>query len=402
MIAQFNIRKNPKKAAMYFVILLGSVSLFGDMTYESARSINGQYLEYLKAKASVIGWVAGLGELLGYALRLLSGYITDKTKKYWLIAGLGYALNLLSVPLLALAGYWQIAAILIMTERIGKALRAPARDAMLSFGSQRMGYGWGFGLHEAMDQIGAVSGPILLSLGVLARDHDNYKDAYTWLLVPALISLTLLFLAYLLFPSPENLEVKSLELKTKGFSKTFWIYIIAISLVGMGFSDFPLIAFHLKAHSLMQESQIPLLYALAMFIDAISALVFGKLFDKLGLWVVGIGVAISFLFVPLVFSENQTFVWIGMVLWGIGFGAQDSVMRAAIATFIAGDQRAKAYGLFNAIFGLSWFAGSVLMGYLYEWNLLALIWFSIITQVSGMVMILFFINKKNNNQIILN
>ena len=122
------INNNASKVnALKFIVLLGIVSLFADITYEGARSINGPYLALLGASATTVGIVAGFGELIGYSLRLVSGYISDKTGKYWAITLFGYTLNMLAVPALALAGRWEIAAVLMIMERIGKAIRTPAR-----------------------------------------------------------------------------------------------------------------------------------------------------------------------------------------------------------------------------------------------------------------------------------
>lgn len=155
-----------KPTALKFIVLLGVVSLFADATYEGARSINGPYLALLGASATTVGFVAGLGELIGYSLRLVSGYMSDRIGRYWAITLFGYTLNMLAVPALALAGRWEIAAMLMIAERIGKAIRTPARDAMLSHATREIGRGKGFGLHEALDQIGAVLGPLTVA-GVL-------------------------------------------------------------------------------------------------------------------------------------------------------------------------------------------------------------------------------------------
>ncbi|MEK7699337.1 MAG: MFS transporter, partial [Planctomycetota bacterium] len=143
---------NSRSNALRFIVLLGIVSLFADMTYEGARSINGPYLAVLGASATTVGIIAGLGELIGHSLRLVSGYITDRIGRYWAITLFGYAINMIAVPAIALAGRWEIAAILMVTERIGKAIRTPARDAMLSHATREIGRGKGFGLHEALDQ----------------------------------------------------------------------------------------------------------------------------------------------------------------------------------------------------------------------------------------------------------
>ena len=194
----------PGASALKFVVLLGVVSLFADMTYEGARSITGPFLALLGASGTAVGLIAGLGELIGYSLRLASGYLADRTGRYWAITLVGYGLNMLAVPLLALAGRWEVAAALIICERMGKAIRTPARDAMLSHATHRVGHGWGFGLHEALDQAGAVVGPLAVA-GVLVAG-GGYQAAFAMLLVPAAITLGLLLLARWLNPRPRDLE----------------------------------------------------------------------------------------------------------------------------------------------------------------------------------------------------
>jgi predicted MFS family arabinose efflux permease len=269
-----------KPSAMKFVVLIGVVSLFSDCTYEGARSITGPFLAILGASATVVGVVAGFGELIGYALRLASGYFADKTRQYWTIVFVGYAMNLLAVPLLALAGHWEIAAILMVMERMGKAVRTPARDVMLSCASDQIGRGWGFGLHEALDQIGAVMGPLVVTAVFYFK--GSYQHGFALLLVPALIALSVLFAAYKLYPNPHDLESASVKIQSKGFPRAFWLYIIAIGCVAAGYADFPLVAFHFKKVASVPDSWIPVFYAVAMGVDALAALLFGRLFDRVG------------------------------------------------------------------------------------------------------------------------
>ena len=180
-----------KQAALKFVVLLGLVSLFCDFTHEGARSIIGPYLAILGASASVVGVVAGFGELVGNALRLASGYLSDKTGKYWTIMFLGYSLNVAVVPLLALAGSWEMASFLMIVERAARALRTPARDTLVSHAARKIGIGWGFGLHEAMDTTGAILGP--LSVAAILYCKGSYQSAFFALLIPAILTMIALF-----------------------------------------------------------------------------------------------------------------------------------------------------------------------------------------------------------------
>jgi len=374
------------QTALRFVVLLGIVSLMADMTYEGARSITGPYLLLLGASATTVGIVAGFGELIGYGLRLVSGYISDRTGRYWLLTLLGYAVNLLAVPLLALSGYWQSAAVLIVVERMGKALRTPARDAMLSHATSRLGHGWGFGLHEAMDQIGAVLGPLVVAAVLFL--HDGYRTGFAVLLVPALIALGVLLAARLLYPQPADLEIATPVMTTSALPRIFWIYLVAVALIAAGYADFPLIAFHFQKTRVIPEAWIPTFYALAMGVDAIAALVFGRLFDRIGIYTLAAASLLSCLFAPLVFLGGFWPALAGMALWGIGMGAQESIMRATVATLAPPERRGTAYGVFNSCYGFSWFLGSTLMGVLYDTSLPALILFSAGMQLAAVPLLL--------------
>ena len=370
-----------KGSAIKFVVLLGIVSLFADMTYEGARSISGQYLAILGASGFVVGIVAGLGELIGYGFRLVSGYISDKSGKYWLITFIGYAINLLAVPLLALAGNWPIAASLMILERFGKAIRNPSRDAMLSYATHETGRGWGFGLHEAMDQIGAIIGPIIVSCVLYYQ--GTYQMSFGILLIPAICALSVLACARMLYPCPQDLEVENPSLKTEGFSKKYWLYIAALCCVAAGYVDFPLIAFHFKKESVMSDAWMPIIFSISMGAAGIAALIFGRLYDTKGFSVLIFVTGLASFFAPLVFMDDFYFVLLGMILWGIGLGTQESIMRAVVANLVQMNKRGTAYGILNIWFGVFWFLGSALMGFLYDVSLFSLIIFSMGIQLAA-------------------
>lgn len=372
-----------------FIILLGLVSLFADMTYEGARGITGPFLLMLGASATMVGFASGLGELSGYIIRLFSGYIADKTRRYWFITFTGYIMNLVVVPLLALAFSWQLAILLIILERIGKGFRTPARDVMLSYATSQVGHGWGFGIHEALDQIGAILGPLMVFLVLYFK--GGYRTGFIFLGVPAVFAILTLTVAYFLFPSPQKLEVGRAE-PLRSPSLVFWLYLGVVCLIGAGYADFPLIGYHFKNVMLFSDFMIPVLYALAMLVDALSALLFGKFFDYYGFRVMIVSVILSSLFAPLAFLGGVLVAVFGVILWGVGMGAQESIMRAAIARIIPSDKRGSAYGIFNLLFGFSWFLGSLIMGILYEISLLALVVFSVIMQLLA-IPLLFRIEK---------
>jgi MFS family permease len=375
-----------QNTALKFVVLLGVVSLFADMTYEAARSITGPYLALLGASGTIVGIVSGFGEFIGYALRLVSGYVADKTGKYWGITIFGYGVNLVAVPLLALAGHWEVAALLIIAERFGKAIRTPARDAMLSHATAEMGRGWGFGLHEALDQIGAMLGPLIVA-GVLYLNRD-YQAGFAVLAIPAALALSVLIAARILYPKPRNLETGVAVTGTHDFPRAFQFYLGGAAFVAAGYADFPLIAYHFGKASTVPEAWIPVFYAVAMGVDALAALTFGRLFDRVGIPVLIAAVLVSSPFALLVFQGGFYLALGGIVLWGIGMGAQESIMRAGIAEMIAPDRRARAYGVFSMGFGFYWFVGSAMMGWFYDVSIPLLMGFSVGAQLLAIPLLL--------------
>ena len=373
-----NQGRHSQRSAMMFIILMGIVSVFADMTHEGARSVTGPFMALLGANATVVGMVAGFGELVGYLLRLPAGFMADRTGRYWTVTILGYVINMAAVPLLALADRWELAAFLIIIERAGKAIRNPARDAMLSHATLDVGRGWGFGLHEAMDQIGAMLGPLIVA-GVLYF-KGTYQTSFAILLIPAVLTICVLLAAWRLYPHPRDLERAAPELETKGLSRVYWLYLAAMALTAAGYADFPLIGYHFQKVSTVSTDWIPVFYAVAMGVDAVAALIFGRWFDRKGLPVLMVSVFISTFFAPLVFLGGFYGSLVGMALWGVGMGAQESIMRAAVAGMVSADKRGTAYGIFNTGYGVFWFLGSALMGIFYDFSVPALVIFSMVTQ----------------------
>ncbi len=373
------IRNIFKDDAVKFIVLMGVVSLLADMTYEGSRSITGPYLAVLGASAVTVGFVAGFGELAGYVIRFFSGHLTDRTQRYWTITLIGYLINLIAVPLLALAGSWEVAAALIIIERVGKGIRVPSRDVMLSHACSQVGQGWGFGLHEALDQIGAILGPLIVAAVLFF--HGSYQMGFAFLLLPAILAISVLVISRFLYPNPHDLEVATPPLDKKGFRRVYWLYVIAAALIAAGFADFALIAYHFQKTALVSPGLIPIFYAVAMGVDGIAALIFGRLFDKVGLSIMIAVALISSLFAPMVFLGGISIAFLGMIIWGVSMGAQESIMRSSIAIMSTVKRRGSAYGIFNTIFGISWFAGSLLMGILYSISIIDLVVFSVIIQL---------------------
>src|SRR5579875_1443146 len=360
--------RKARRAALAFVMLLGSVSLFADMTYEGARAITGPFLGSLGASALMVGFVAGFGEFIGYVVRLVSGQIGSRTGHYWRGVLFGYAVNLFSVPLLALAPGVAVAATLMITERLGRAIRTPLRDALLSEAVREAGQGWGFGLHEALDQLGATVGPLLVAF-ILWRNTGDYRTGFAVLLVPALISLTLVLAAARIYPKAQESLPPWQGPSVRGFGRPFWLITLAAAASGAGFADFAMLAIGAAAFSL------------------------GRLFDRFGIPVLILATAIAALSVPLGFLGGFALGLAGTVLWGIGMGAQDSVLKAAVGALLPSERRAVGFGLFDMVRGTAWLLGSLLLGFLYDRNLPLMVAVSLILQLLA-VPILYLLKRR--------
>ncbi|PYL06885.1 MAG: MFS transporter [Verrucomicrobia bacterium] len=366
-----------------FVIVIGVANFFADLTYEGARGITGPFLGSLGASATVVGFVAGFGELVGYSLRSVTGYFADRTRKYWLVTFVGYIINMLAVPALALAGNWPVAAGLIVAERTGRAIRKPAVEAMLSDAGKSIGAGWAFGLHEALDQAGAMVGPLVAAL--ILFQGKSYRSAFAVLLVSALLCLGIVAIARLVHARGAPPEKRpSHLLEAPGSSKAYWIYLAAGALIAAGFADFSLIGFHFRKASVVAENVIPIYYAAAMGAGAAGSLIFGRLLDKLGQPVIVVLFFVTALFAPLVFFGGVGLAFLGTVLWGLSMGAQDSLLKAVLTPIIPPGKRSSGFGLFDTVYGVAWFAGSALMGLLYDRSIFALVIFSVVLQLAAL------------------
>lgn len=385
--------------AMTFIILFGIVSLFSDMTHEGASSIRGAYLALLGASAGTIGFISGLGELIGYSMRYVFGKITDRTKKYWPMVIFGYILDILAVPALALVGErgWIAAAILLVIQRMGKAIKKPAKDTIMSFAASQEGVGKSFGIQEMLDQIGAFLGPVFLYLVMLFKTDGTtfeiYRTAFAFLVIPGFITILLLFITKREFPNPEAFEPEAKKEEAFVMKKSFIYYIVGISFFAFGFMDYALVIMHISKNftglggsyetfRLISEETLPLLYAGAMLVDAVAALIFGHIYDKKGVRALVISTIISAPFSLFIFGfKSEVAILFGLVLWGIGMGAQESILKAAVTSMVPKKNRATGYGIFECSFGIFWFLGSWILGVIYSKSLPLMIGLSIFAQV---------------------
>lgn len=379
--------KTTQKLALEFILLFGLVSALGDITYETGRGVSGPYLAFLGASAAAIGMASGLGEFLGYALRLVSGYLASRTRAYWAATFIGYGL-LISIPLLALTNRWEIAVVLLILERIGKAIRSPAKDTMLSHATYQIGRGWGFAIHEAMDQVGAVIGPLIFTAVFVQR--NSYRDGFNILWIPAILCVLVLIIARLRVPVPERLENNPASQdspRTQDKPKlpsVFWFYSAFTFLSVAGFAGFQIISYHWATRSVVPTEQIAVLYAVAMGVDALAALIVGRTYDAIGLKSLLIIPLVSLPIPFLAFSRQYGLAVASTVLWGIAMAIHETIMRAAIADLVPGRGRAFAYGIFNTLYGAAWFVSGAILGLLYDYSLTWLMVYIVIIEIAAL------------------
>ena len=381
------VAKRSAPSAFNFVLTLGIVNLFADTTYEGGASINGPFLGTLGASAAAISIIAGVGEFLGYSLRSVAGYVADKTGRYWPITFVGYCIYLLAVPAMAFADRWQAAAILILAERVGRAIRKPTIEAMLSYSTGKLGRGWVYGLNTAFDETGATIGPLLLALVLYLK--GSYRTGYGLLLISSLLAIASLVVARVIFPVPSQLEEGGVRTaQAKGFTRSYWLYMAAGACFAAGLMSFELVSFHLSSTGTVTDFWIPLFLAIATGFGVLASLVLGRLYDRVGLRVVLVAVVLTSLFSPLVFLGGFSAALLGMLLWAIGYATQDTLLKAIVAGELPEGKRNLAFGLFYTGYGMGWLVGSVTAGLLYAQSIPLLIVFSAGIQLASLPLFL--------------
>jgi MFS family permease len=370
---------------MQFVLAFGVVSMLADVVYEGARAIVGPYLATLGASAALVGAVTGLGEAVALVLRLVTGPISDRTQRHWALSIGGYLITVTAVPLLAAAQSLWPAAGLVIAERFGKAVRTPARDTMLAQASTGMGRGIAFALHEALDQSGALLGPLLVGGMVLV---SGYRAGFLVLAVPG--TLVLLALAWLhgAVPRPSLYDAahphplaQPRKSAVAALPRRFWLYCAFTAASMVGFATFGVLSYHLQVRHVLPPALIPVTYSAAMAAAALAALGSGRLYDRMGLRGLVIAVPLTAIVPVLSFSTNSACVWLGAVVWGAVVGIHESTLRAAVADMVPGARLGTAYGIFAAAYGLAWLVGSTVIGALYGYSVAAIVYFVIATQI---------------------
>jgi MFS family permease len=388
-----------KSAAYAAILLLGIVSLLGDVVYEGSRGLVPAYLGFLGASAFIVTFVGGLGDFLGNALRLLSGFLADTTRAYWLFILLGYGL-IASIPLLGFASGWEIAVILVLLERLGKAFRSPSRDTLLSVVSRDVGAGKAFGIHELLDQVGAVLGPLIMA-ALMFFSSNNYHWAFGFLFLPFLMLLVALVYTYKRMVSVKIAESKITEVKSKSLGKPFYIYTFAVILNTIGLIPVMLISY--KAYTILPEQQqwmVPLIYLLIQGVDASIALISGYAYDKFGIKFLTLAFTLSIIPPLLIMVDTDlTKLIIASIFFGLVLGMQESIYRAAVSEFAPVSLRGTAYGIFNAAYGVSLAVNGAVYGLLAELKppFITVIFYVFTLQIAAIALLLNVHSRSNNS-----
>jgi MFS family permease len=382
------------------VVGFGVISLAADMVYEGARSVYGPLLASLGASALVVGAVTGAGEAAALIFRVVSGPLADRTGRYWTLTIAGYALTAVCVPLLALtpvlgAAGLAVAAALILAERIGKAIRSPAKSALLADAAAQVGMGRGLGVHKALDQIGSFAGPLLVA-GLIAAGGALWPGLAA-LALPGAVAMVLLVVTRRRLPAlaepaqpadaPPALVTGNSRTRTR-LPTSFIRFAVGTAACTAGLVTFGLISFHLVARDLVPTAGVPLLYAAAMAAAALAALGTGEAYDRIGPRVL--------LFLPLLvagvpalaFGNSLSFVVPGVLLWGAAVGVQDSTVKALVADLVPRERRATAYGVFAAMQGAGALLGGIAAGALYEHSVPALVAVAAVVQAVALLILL--------------
>jgi MFS family permease len=359
-------RIQAKKLALLSILIFGLVSLLGDIVYEGARGAIPPFLQNLGASAFLVGLVLGLGEFLGYALRIAFGVLSDRTKSYWGFTIGGYSL-LIAIPLLAISGSWHIAIILVMFERLSKAIRAPARDTLFSYATKGMGTGKAFGLHELMDQIGAIVGPAIVAV-VLLVTGERFDVAFSILLIPFIIMLFALGAAYSKLRPRISLPTgPKRKVNFKKIPRRLVIYSTAVAFNSMGLVSIALVLY--RASPSILPWAVSLLYLATQAVDAISAPIAGYIYDSVGRRLLYFPFVLSVIPSTLIFFGGLECVIASAILFGVIFGMHESIYRAAVADMTPAGVRGSAYGVFHTLYGLGFLIGGAVFGFFLDNNL---------------------------------
>lgn len=364
------------------IVIIGIVSLFADFVYEGGRSIIPQFFTTgLGGSVFLLGIVLGIGDFVGYSIRLLSGKLADKTHYYWAITFVGYTINMVALPLLAFTGNYIVAAILIVAERAGKGIRTPSKDYIVSTAAKQGKVGRAFAINEGLDQTGAIIGPLVMALIILYK--NNYRFAFEFLIIPAILAIITLVIAYRYHKHvPKRKRVMNAN-RVMSLNR-FIIYSVAVAVSAAGLYNVSFVL--VGAQAKLSTYLIPLIFLTAMVGEGFFGVVFGLLYDRVGKTLVYVGLLAAVLMPFALIGSLPIFLFIAALVFGAATGIQDTVMRSVVGSMIPEEKRGNAYGIFNSLYGFGLMASSIVIGYLY-YSLGVAIIYILATQAAAVILL---------------
>ncbi|KPJ60926.1 MAG: hypothetical protein AMJ46_04335 [Latescibacteria bacterium DG_63] len=346
------------------VYRLGFVSLFTDLSSQMIYPLIPAFLEGLGATKLLIGLIEGVAEGTASLVRMIAGALSDRLGKRKSFVFVGYSLSTVVRPFLFFANHWLVVFAVRFLDRVGKGIRTPARDALISDSVDPSRKGYGFGFHRGMDRLGAAFGP-LLALLVLYLSDGNLRLVFLLSAVPAAVAVSVIGKVREIAPVRE--AAGRLREKRRILGRPFVLFVLVIVIFTLGNSSNAFLI--LKAREVgLSVAGIPLIWLTYNLVCSISSPLLGRFSDRVGRRPV---ILLSFLvysaiYAGLGFSSTVPAVWLLFACYGLYYGLSEGIFRAYIADLVESDKRATAYGLFNTAVGITLVPASLIFGALWD------------------------------------
>ncbi len=357
-----------KPAGLRNVTALGVVSFFTDFSTEMILGILPFFIvNTLGISKALFGVIEGSSEFTSYAFRMVSGTLSDKLGKRKIFVLAGYGISTISKPFFSIASGWLDSFLIRNGDRIGKGLRTAPRDALIADSVSELKLGRAFGIHRTIDQMGAIVGP--LAAFALLQVMD-IRGIFLVSLIPGAIAVLVLvfFVKEIAIRKRANNTILSNIGGVIRNNRPFIFLLIVSGIFSLGAFNFSFVL--LKASDLgVEKNFIPLVYAIINVAHTVIGIPAGILSDKIGrekvlLISYGIFVISSILMIAL--SENSLYAYVLATIFGLYLGISETVQRAIIPRYVSSDLRGTAFGIFNLVYGSSFFVSNVVFGFLWD------------------------------------
>jgi MFS family permease len=375
----------PSQLGFKNVVRLGYVSLFTDFSTEMILGLLPIFVhDQLGASYAIVGLIEGSAEAMNNFFRILTGVVTDRLAKRKPLVLFGYALSSFAKPLFALATSWPQALVVRVTDRAGKGARTSPRDALISDSIAKSEGGKAFGVHESLDQIGAVVGPLV---AFLAFPLIGFRGIFWLSFAPAIVSLLIL-----VFFVKEAVGLKKqthlFENARQVMNRRFIFFLAVLGVFLLGAYNFSFIL--LRASSLgVPDGEVPLVYVVINAISVVVAFPSGVLADRIGkILVLGLSY-VAFIVTSaagILLVGNWLYGFAIGCLFGVYLGISDPVQRSIIPDFTGSKLKGTGYAFYYLLVGLSSFLANSIFGYLWTFiSSSAAFEYSVVTSTGGVI-----------------